>query len=226
VHCTIKDIDIIAKRKNSGDKIDYKNHGGNICAAELGPKDIMICVHHSKSSSHPGNMRATELALLNYKEYCGTSSRKVKGAFAAKLIQRLNNEGRRFLRKTSNEWMTMTDEQTHFKFSRMMTELNNEQGGRVKVKPVKSAVKLNKKNWNDDDCKTLREYITEKDVDDIYMWGHIAKKLNRSELACKSKLRKILDCGIYGEEKKGELIDFCIVSTSRLIASSVVCYAP
>ena len=30
VNCTIKDIDILAKRKNSADKIDYKNHGGNI----------------------------------------------------------------------------------------------------------------------------------------------------------------------------------------------------
>ncbi len=58
------------------------------------------------------------------------------------------------------------------------------------------------------------------------MWGHIAKKLNRSESACKQKMRKILDCGIYGEEKEGELIVLCIVSTSRSIASSVVCYAP
>jgi len=46
-------------------------------------------------------------------------------------------------------------------------------------------------------------------------WGRIAKKLNCSEIACKQRMRMILDCGIYGEEKKGELIDFCIVSTSR-----------
>ena len=38
---------------------------------------------------------------------------------------------------------------------------------------------------NDDDCKTLREYITENDVDDVFKWGRIAKKLNRSERACK-----------------------------------------
>ena len=40
------------------------------------------------------------------------------------------------------------------------------------------------------------------------MWGRIAKKLNRSEMACKHEMRKILDCGIYGEEKEGELIVF------------------
>jgi hypothetical protein len=71
-----------------------------------------------------------------------------------------------------------------------------------------------------------REYITENDVDNVFKWGCIAKKLNRSERACKSNLRNILDCGIYGEEKVGELIFFCIISTSRSIASSVVCYSP
>jgi hypothetical protein len=60
----------------------------------------------------------------------------------------------------------------------------------------------------------------------MFKWGRIAKKLNRSEWACKRRMRKILDCGIYGEEKNGELNDFFIVSTSRSIASSVVCYAP
>jgi len=53
-----------------------------------------------------------------------------------------------------------------------------------------------------------REYITENDVDDVFKWGCIAKKLNCSERACKSKMRNILDCGIYGEEKVGELIVF------------------
>jgi predicted transcriptional regulator len=72
----------------------------------------------------------------------------------------------------------------------------------------------------------LREYITESDEDNMFMWGRIAKKLNRSELACKYRMRKILDCGIYGEEKEGELTVFCIVSTLRSIDSSVVCYVP
>jgi nitrate reductase NapAB chaperone NapD len=59
----------------------------------------------------------------------------------------------------------------------------------------------------------------------IYV-GSYCKEVDRSESACKQKMRKILDCGIYGEEKEGELIVLCIVSTSRSIASSVVCYAP
>ncbi len=78
----------------------------------------------------------------------------------------------------------------------------------MKEKPAKSAVKLNRSKWNDDDCKTLREYVTENDEDEICMWGHIAKKLNRSESACKQRMRMILDCGIYSEEKEGELIVF------------------
>jgi hypothetical protein len=119
----------------------------------------------------------------------------------------------------------MLDEQTHIKFSRMLTNLNKEQGGRVKEKPAKSAVKLNKSKWNDDGCKTLREYITESDVDDIFMWGHIAKKLNRSESACKQRMRKILDCGIYGKEKEGELIVFlyCFNFNINRLICGVLC---
>ena len=156
----------------------------------------------------------TELALLNYKEYCGTQSNLVKRAFATKLIQHLIYEGHRFLTKRGNGWITMSDEQIHIKFSRMMGNQNYEKRGRVKVKPgggggdAGPAVKLNKKNWNDDDCKTLREYITENDVDNMFLWDHIAKKLNRSERACKEKMRMIFDCGIYSEEKEGEIIVF------------------
>ena len=123
---------------------DADNDSDAPVLAELGPKDIMIRVHHTQLSSHLGNMRATELALLNYKEYCGTKSYLVKRAFAANLIKCLDLEGHRFLLKTSNGWMTMSDEETHHKFSIMMTNLNRANQGRVKVKPAKSAVKLNK----------------------------------------------------------------------------------
>jgi len=95
----------------------------------------------------------------------------------------------------------------------------------VKVKPTKSAVKLNKSKWNDHDCKMLLEYVSESDEDDMCMWRLIAMKLNRSELACKQRMRMILDCGIYGEEKMGELIVFlyCFnIKINRLI----LCYAP
>jgi len=130
---------------------DADNDSNAPVLAELGPKDIMIGVHHTQlTSSHPGNMRATELALLNYKEYCGTKSYLVKRAFAANLIKCLDLEGHRFLLKTSNGWMTMSDEETHHKFSIMMTNLNRANRGRVKVKPAKSAVKLNKSKWNDE----------------------------------------------------------------------------
>jgi hypothetical protein len=76
----------------------------------------------------------------------------------------------------------------------------------VKVKPNETVVKKSKQIWDEKDSKTLREYITECDVDDEFKWGRIAKKLTRSELACKLRMRMILECGIYGEEKTGEHI--------------------
>jgi hypothetical protein len=65
----------------------------------------------------------------------------VKRALAIKLIQRLDNEGRRFLQKTRNGWMTMTDEETLRKFSLKLSHLNHGKGGRVRVTPAKSPVK-------------------------------------------------------------------------------------
>ena len=195
-------------------------------AAELGPKDVMIGVHFSKCSSHPGNMRATELALQYYKEYCVTKSYVVKRALVTNLIQRLVNEGHRFLMKMGNEWMTMSDDQTHVKFLKMMTNLNSnkEWAGRVKVKPA-MIVKLNKSKWNDNDRKILQEYVIENDDDDFCMWDHIATMLNRSERACKSQMRKILDCGIYVEEKEGELIVFlyCFNIEINCLICGVLC---
>jgi hypothetical protein len=89
-----------------------------------GPNDIKFGVHYTKLSSHPGNMRATNLALLYYKEYHGMKSRLAKTALVARLIKCLDNEGRRFLLKTSNGWMTMSDEQIHAKYTQKMANLN------------------------------------------------------------------------------------------------------
>ena len=89
----------------------------------------------------------------------------------------------------------------------MISNLNRRpNAGLVKVKPKETVVKISKKNWNEKDSKTLREYITECDVDDELKWGRIAKKLNRTTLACRKRMRMILNCGIYGEEKTGEHI--------------------
>ena len=111
----------IAEMESNNDDEMSVVHTESGMATELGPKDIMTGVNFRKCCSHPGNIRVTELALLNYKEYCGTQSNLVKRAFATKLIQRLIYEGHRFLTKRGNGWITMSDEQTHFKFSRMMT---------------------------------------------------------------------------------------------------------
>jgi hypothetical protein len=186
---------------------DTDINGDDPVAAELGPNDIKLGVHHSQMIYHPGTMRAKELALLHYQEYCGTNLRTLKRMLVARLIKRLENEGRKFLLKTSDGWRTMSDKEKLIRYSKMISTLNRRQiDGRVKVKPKETVVKLNKSTWNDDDCKTLREYISESDVDDELKWGRIAKKLNRTTLACKSKMRMILDCGIFGEEKTGEHI--------------------
>jgi len=175
-------------------------------AAELGPNDIKLGVHHSQTIHHPGNKRAKELALMHYQEYCGTNSRKFKRMLVARLIKCLENEGRKFLLKTNDGWRTMSEEEKLIKYSLVISNLNSRQAaGRVKVKP-KETVKKSKHIWNEKDCKMLREFITESNVDDELKWGRIAKELNRTTLACKSKMRKILDCGIFGEEKTGEHI--------------------
>ena len=181
--------------------------GDDPVAAELGPNDIKFGVHHSQMSSHPGNMSARELALLHYKEYCETNLRTLKSTLVARLIKRLENEGHKILLKTRDGWRTMSDEEKIIRFSRMISNLNRRpNAGLVKVKPKETVVKISKKNWNEKDSKTLREYITECDVDDELKWGRIAKKLNRTTLACQKRMRMILDCGIYGEEKTGEHI--------------------
>jgi hypothetical protein len=100
----------------------------------------------------------------------------------------------------------MSDEEKLIRFSTMISNLNNTKAGRVKVKPKGTVVKINKQIWDEKDSKTLREYIAESDVDDELKWGRIAKKLNRTTLACQKRIRMILDCGIYGEEKTGENI--------------------
>ena len=74
--------------------------------------------------------------------------------------------------------------------------------------------------WNDDE-----EFVSESNEDDMCMWHLIAMKLNHSELACKQRMRTILDCGIYGEEKKGELIVFLYCFNIK-INHLILCYAP
>jgi hypothetical protein len=184
---------------------DTDMDGDDPVAAELGPNDIMYGVHHTQSYNHQGNMSARDLALLHYQEYSETNSRTFKSMLVARLIKRLEHEGRKFLLKTSDGWRTMTDDEKHHRFARMIGDLNRRPNvERVKVKPKEKVV--SKQKWDEKDSKTLREYITERDVDDEFKWGRIAKKLNRSESACKLRMRKILECGIYGEEKTGEHI--------------------
>ena len=100
----------------------------------------------------------------------------------------------------------MSDEEKLIRFSTMISRLNNTKAGRVKVKPKETVVKKSQKMWDEKDSKMLQEYVTESDVDDELKWGRIAKKLNRTTLACQKRMRMILDCGIYGEEKTGEHI--------------------
>jgi hypothetical protein len=185
---------------------DTDINGDDPVLAELGPNDIMYGVHNTQMCNHQGNMSARELALLHYQEYSETNSRTFKSTLVARLIKRLEDEGRKFLLKTRDDgWRTMSYDEKHIRFSRMLCDLNRRPNvKRVKVKPKETVV--SKQIWDEKDSKTLREYITQCDVDDEFKWGRIAKKLNRSESACKVRMRMILECGIYGEEKTGEHI--------------------
>ena len=118
--------------------------GDDPVAAELGPNDIKFGVHHTQMMDHPGTMSAKELALLHYQEYCGTNSRTLKRTLVAR---RLENEGRKFLQKTSDGWRTMSDEEKLIRYSAITKNLNRRQtAGRVKVKLLlKSPNKLGKR---------------------------------------------------------------------------------
>ena len=74
------------------------------------------------------------------------------------------------------------------------------------ISPSDELPKVGNPTSDEKDSRTLREFITESDVDDELKWGCIAKKLNRTMLACRKRMRMILNCGIYGEEKIGEHI--------------------
>jgi hypothetical protein len=74
------------------------------------------------------------------------------------------------------------------------------------ISPSDELPKVGNPTSDEKDSKTLREFITESDVDDELKWGCIAKKLNRTMMACRKRMRMILKCGIYGEEKTGEHI--------------------
>ena len=190
---------------NSCNDIDID--GDDPVAAELGPNNIKFGIHHTQKMDHPGTMRAKELALLHYQEYGGTNSRTLKRTLVVRLINLFENEGRKFLLKTSDGWRTMSDEEKLIKYSTMIKALNQQQtAGRVKVKPKETVVKINKQIWDEKDSKTLCEYIAQSDIDDELKWGQIAKKLNRTTVACQTRMRKFLDCGVYGEEKTGENI--------------------
>ena len=96
----------------------------------------------------------------------------------------------------------MSDEEKLIRFSTMISRLNNTKAGRVKVKPKETVVKKSQKMWDEKDSKTLREYVTESDVDDELKWGRIAKKLNRTTLACQKQIRMILDCGFMAKRRR------------------------
>jgi hypothetical protein len=202
--------------ENHKDDVDYEGrdsfndtdiNGDDPVVAELGPNDIMYGVHHSQMYNHQGNISARELALLHYQEYCETSSKTFKSTLVARLIKRLENEGRKFLLKTSDGWRTMSAEEKQIRISQMISDMNRRPNvERVKVKPKETVVNKRKRIWDEKDSKTLREYVSESDVDDEFKWSRIAKILNRTKVACKKRMRMILDCGIYDEEKTGEHI--------------------
>ena len=96
VHCTIQndevsivpdeDIDILTKKKNSGDKIEYKNLGGNIWLKQLCQEKV--------------------------EEYCnivGNRAYTRKDIFLTTIINQLANENRRVLQIRNGEWAQLKE---------------------------------------------------------------------------------------------------------------------
>ena len=113
VHCTIKDIDILAKRKNSGDKIDYKNHGGNIWLKQLCQEKV--------------------------EEYCnivGNHEKMRKNNFVTTIIDQLANENRRVLQIRNGEWAQLKEPEVRRNIITVMGNAKRKMNIKTPVVPV------------------------------------------------------------------------------------------
>jgi hypothetical protein len=134
VHCTIKDIDILAKRKNSGDKIDYKNHGGNIWLKQLCQEKV--------------------------EEYCnivGNHEKMRKNNFVTTIIKQLANENRRVLQMRNGEWAQLKEPEVRSNILAVMGNAKRKMNIMAPVVPV-----LKKKIWKGSEEKSLRDWYIKK----------------------------------------------------------------
>jgi hypothetical protein len=130
VHCTIKDIDILTKRKNSGDKIDYKNHGGNIWLKQLCQDKV--------------------------EEYCnivGNHEKMRKNIFVTTIIKQLANENRRVLKIRNGEWAQLKEPEVRRNILVVMGNAKRKMNIKTLVVPV-----LKKKFWKGSEEKSLRDW--------------------------------------------------------------------
>ena len=130
VHCTIKDIDILAKRKNSGDKIDYKNHGGNIWLKQLCQEKV--------------------------EEYCnivGNHAYTRKDIFVTTIINQLANENRRVLQMRNGEWAQLKEPEVRSNILAVMGNAKRKMNIMAPVVPV-----IKSRFWKDSEEKRLRDW--------------------------------------------------------------------
>jgi hypothetical protein len=134
VHCTIKDIDILAKRKNSGDKIEYKNHGGNIWLKQLCQEKV--------------------------EEYCnivGNRANMRKNIFVRTIIDQLANENRRVLQMRNGEWAQLKEPDVRRNIITVMGNAKRKMNIMAPVVPERKS-----KYWKDSEEKRLCDWYSKK----------------------------------------------------------------
>ena len=144
VHCTIQndevsivpdeDIDILTKKKNSGDKIEYKNLGGNIWLKQLCQDKV--------------------------EEYCNTVGKRAytrKDIFLTTIINQLANENRRVLQIRNGEWAQLKEPEVRRNILAVMGNAKRKMNIMAPVVPV-----IKNKFWKDSEEKRLRDWYIKK----------------------------------------------------------------
>jgi hypothetical protein len=179
LHCTIKDIDIIAKRQNSGDRIEYKNQGGNIWIKQL-----------------------CQDKAAEYWNIVGNQVQLRKGIVISNIINQLASENRRVLQMRNGEWAQLKEPDVRRYIIIVMGNAKRKMNIR---KPVVS--KRKRKFWKDSEEKRLRDWYVKKNVDISQIhsedYAGIAEDMGRSQVACKFHLNQILRNGLPEEDVEG-----------------------
>jgi hypothetical protein len=191
VHCTIrndevsivpvKDIDILTRRKNSDDKMEYKNLGGNVWLKQLCKENVE-----------------------EYSKIVGKHEYLRKNFIVTTIINQLANENQRILQMRNGEWAQLKEPDVRTHIYHAMSHAKRKMNITV---PVVDVPVIKSRFWKDSEEKRLRDWYSKKnfDISRIHSedYAGIAEEMGSSETACKKHLKQILRNGLSEEDVEG-----------------------